>query len=86
MTTPWTTSALCAQVDPEMWFPEKGGVGYAPARRICMRCPVRPECLDDAMTSETPGERNGMRAGLTPRQRDRAAAADHANDDERSAA
>lgn len=74
MTAPWTVSALCAQVDPEMWFPEKGGVGYAPARRTCMRCPVRAECLADAMTTETSGERQGMRGGMTPKQRDQAAA------------
>jgi WhiB family transcriptional regulator, redox-sensing transcriptional regulator len=37
-------SALCAQVDPELFFPEKGGTP-APAKSICARCPVTALCL-----------------------------------------
>lgn len=40
----WTASALCAQVDPEVWFPEKGEKN-ADAKRICARCEVREQCL-----------------------------------------
>ena len=41
----WADEALCAQSDPDLWFPEKGIIPYA-ARRICFRCPVRRQCLD----------------------------------------
>jgi WhiB family transcriptional regulator, redox-sensing transcriptional regulator len=40
----WTLSALCAQVDPEFWFPEKGG-STREAKKVCSVCPVRAECL-----------------------------------------
>ena len=40
----WKDDGLCAQIDPELWFPEKGH-NAAQARRICFRCPVRPQCL-----------------------------------------
>jgi WhiB family redox-sensing transcriptional regulator len=38
-------SNLCSQVDPEIFFPEKGGSTKA-AKMICSRCIVQPECLD----------------------------------------
>ena len=37
-------SALCAQVDPELFFPEKGQPG-APAKAVCAACPVTALCL-----------------------------------------
>ena len=40
----WTLSALCAQVDAEFWFPEKGG-STREAKKVCSACPVRAECL-----------------------------------------
>lgn len=46
--------ALCAQADPELFFPDKGG--RAPeARRICAACPVRQECLDFAIAEGVTG-------------------------------
>ncbi|WP_043603086.1 MULTISPECIES: WhiB family transcriptional regulator [Protofrankia] len=37
--------ALCAQVDPELFFPEQGdGAGAQAAREICRRCGVRKLC------------------------------------------
>lgn len=47
----WTLDALCAQVDPELWFPDKGG-STGDAKRICMECPVRAECLQYALDHE----------------------------------
>jgi WhiB family redox-sensing transcriptional regulator len=61
----WADSALCAQTDPELFFPGKGGTS-APAKRICAACPVRAECLQDALDR---GERFGIRGGLSERQR-----------------
>lgn len=50
----WMEEALCAQVDPDMWFPPVGERGTE-AKKICMRCPVREQCLDYALNaSENP--------------------------------
>ena len=61
----WRDQALCAQTDPELFFPDKGGTS-APAKRVCARCPVRAECLQDALDT---GERFGIRGGLSERER-----------------
>jgi hypothetical protein len=37
----WQERALCAQTDPEAFFPEKGG-STREAKRVCMSCDVRP--------------------------------------------
>lgn len=39
----WMASALCAQADPDAFFPEPGR-STRPAKKVCERCPVRPEC------------------------------------------
>lgn len=74
---PWMLDALCAQADPDAWFPERGGSHrYATARTICHECPVLARCLDYAMRMEggvTAHYRNGMYAGLTPQERARLA-------------
>ena len=57
----WRAHALCAQVDPELWFPEKGG-SAAPAKRICFACPVRIECLSYALET---GQDDGIWGGHT---------------------
>lgn len=63
----WRDSALCAQVSPDMWFPDPGASSEA-AREICWQCPVREECLFDALFEER--ELNwGIRGGLTPKAR-----------------
>lgn len=41
---PWMQDALCAQTDPELFFPELGGSTHA-AKAICAKCPVRAACL-----------------------------------------
>lgn len=43
-TDQWQDRALCAQTDPEAFFPEKGG-STREAKKICMGCEVRHECL-----------------------------------------
>lgn len=57
-------SALCAQVDPELFFPEKGG-NPAPAQAVCAACPVTALCLDTFGPLVT----DGVVGGLTARQR-----------------
>lgn len=60
-------AGLCAEVDPDMWFPEKGGTTHE-AKRICGRCPIRAECLEGALAR---GERFGVWGGLSERERRR---------------
>lgn len=37
----WQERALCAQTDPESFFPEKGG-STREAKKVCLACEVRP--------------------------------------------
>jgi WhiB family transcriptional regulator, redox-sensing transcriptional regulator len=62
---PWTDLALCAQADPEAWFPEKGGSTRLP-KLICRGCEVRGECLDYALETD---QRFGVWGGLSERER-----------------
>ncbi|XNZ00534.1 WhiB family transcriptional regulator [Micrococcus luteus] len=63
----WQVDALCAQTDPEAFFPEKGG-STRDAKKVCGSCPVRQECLDYAMAND---ERFGIWGGLSERERRR---------------
>jgi WhiB family redox-sensing transcriptional regulator len=63
----WQDRALCAQTDPEAFFPEKGG-STREAKRVCTTCPVRTECLEYALASD---ERFGIWGGLSERERRR---------------
>ncbi|PII84168.1 transcription factor WhiB [Leucobacter sp. OLJS4] len=66
-TLAWQSDALCAQTDPEAFFPEKGG-STREAKRICESCEVRSECLDYALAND---ERFGIWGGLSERERRR---------------
>lgn len=63
----WQENALCAQTDPEAFFPEKGG-STREAKRICMGCEVRDKCLEYALAND---ERFGIWGGLSERERRR---------------
>lgn len=63
----WQDKALCAQTDPEAFFPEKGG-STREAKRICQGCEVRSECLGHALDND---ERFGIWGGLSERERRR---------------
>ena len=63
----WQDKALCAQTDPEAFFPEKGG-STREAKKICLGCEVRHECLDYALAHD---ERFGIWGGLSERERRR---------------
>lgn len=74
----WVDESLCAQVDPELFFPDTKGQNatqahqYDAARSICQQCPVARQCLDAAMESEHSASvyyRFGMFGGLTPVER-----------------
>lgn len=63
----WQADALCAQTDPEAFFPEKGG-STRDAKRICTTCEVKAQCLDYALAND---ERFGIWGGLSERERRR---------------
>jgi len=63
----WMADGLCAQVDPELWFPEKGG-STREAKAVCGRCEVRPECLAYALAHD---DRFGVWGGVAERDRRR---------------
>lgn len=61
----WQTDSLCAQTDPEAFFPEKGG-STRDAKKICSSCEVRSNCLEYALEND---ERFGIWGGLSERER-----------------
>jgi WhiB family transcriptional regulator, redox-sensing transcriptional regulator len=63
----WRLDALCAETDPEAFFPEKGG-STREAKRVCVGCDVRAECLEYALAND---ERFGIWGGLSERERRR---------------
>ena len=63
----WQVDALCAQTDPEAFFPEKGG-STRDAKRVCTSCEVKAECLEYALQND---ERFGIWGGLSERERRR---------------
>jgi len=61
----WQERALCAQTDPEAFFPEKGG-STREAKKVCLTCEVRNDCLEYALMND---ERFGIWGGLSERER-----------------
>ena len=61
----WREQALCAQTDPESFFPDKGG-SPREAKQVCLSCAVRVECLNDALDND---ERFGVWGGLSEKER-----------------
>jgi WhiB family redox-sensing transcriptional regulator len=62
---PWTEHAICAQTDPDAFYPDKGG-STKDAKRVCRSCPVIAECLAYALDH---GDRYGVWGGLSWRER-----------------
>lgn len=68
----WWNHGACRGHDPNLWFPEWPKPNeYRQARKICATCPVRKQCLDDALKRETGSLRYGMFGGTTPLERER---------------
>lgn len=63
----WHLYALCAQTDPDAFFPDKGG-STRNAKRICSGCEVKRPCLEYALAND---ERYGIWGGLSERDRRR---------------
>lgn len=62
----WMEDAVCASIDPELWFPPRGG-NPSPAKKICDTCPVQAECLEYGAAEPV-----GIWGGLSARDRLRA--------------
>lgn len=67
----WRELGLCAQTDPDAFYPEHGG-SATEAKRICAGCEVRDRCLADALARD---ERFGIWGGLSGYERRRLRAA-----------
>jgi WhiB family redox-sensing transcriptional regulator len=67
----WRLDAACAQVDPELFFPETGQVPQAAAaKQVCAGCAVRGPCLEAALHGPQAREdHSGIFAGTTARER-----------------
>jgi WhiB family redox-sensing transcriptional regulator len=61
----WLESANCTSTDPEIFFSEESNTVKS-ARKICEECPVKTECLNDAIEKD---DQFGIRGGLTARER-----------------
>lgn len=71
MSADWRVQAACRGVDTHIFFSEIGQKDpYKEARSYCSRCEVRSECLAAAFREEPDVSMiYGMRAGLTPEER-----------------
>lgn len=60
----WRREAACLEEDPDVFF--GGGVTVHRARTICRPCPVRTQCLAQALATD---EQYGIWGGLTFEER-----------------
>jgi WhiB family redox-sensing transcriptional regulator len=67
----WRLDAACADVDPELFFPETGQVPQAAqAKAVCAGCAVRGPCLEAALHGpQARDDHSGIFAGTTARER-----------------
>lgn len=75
----WMLSAACRGVGGDFFFPpnndDRSDVPtgyYNQARKVCERCPVRPECLEAVLDMEqglSVHSRHGIWAGFSPHER-----------------
>lgn len=63
----WQRSANCLGVDPDLFFPERGG-STREAKEVCRGCIVREDCLQYALDNS---EKFGIWGGLSERERRR---------------
>ena len=61
----WLDAGLCAQTDPEAFFPDKSGTSTA-AKRTCAACDVITECLAYALADPS---LEGVWGGTSVRER-----------------
>jgi WhiB family transcriptional regulator, redox-sensing transcriptional regulator len=64
MVTEWAANAACRSADPDLLFVQ--GAAQNRAKTICLGCPVRTECLADALDNRV---EFGVWGGMTERER-----------------
>lgn len=62
----WREDAVCIDHGPEMFFPERHQALAQQAKAVCKTCPVRMECLDEAIANN---ERFGIWGGMDTLER-----------------
>ena len=63
----WQSDGLCAQTDPDVFYPEHGDKHAAQvAKRVCAECPVIKKCLTSALRWNEP---YGIWGGMSPKER-----------------
>lgn len=60
----WPTRARCVGTDPEALFVQ--GAAQHQAKKVCSGCPVRTQCLAEALNNRT---EFGIWGGMTERER-----------------
>jgi WhiB family redox-sensing transcriptional regulator len=60
----WSAQSACNGVDPDALF--VSGAAQNSAKAVCQRCPVRTECLSDALDNQV---EFGVWGGMTERER-----------------
>jgi len=63
----WMLQAHCRGMNPAVFFPTDGA-GFEAARRVCVECPVRTECLEYALVNRID---QGAWGGTSERERRR---------------
>ena len=69
----WQRSAACVDIDAELFFHPESERGPdsrhrdSQAKRVCLACPVRVECLDVALSVREP---YGIWGGTSPEDRE----------------
>lgn len=66
---PWWRNGICAEIGPDIFFVEVGE-SVADAKAACRLCPVRIQCLADALVSDI---EYGIFGGLSRLERRRLA-------------
>lgn len=64
MTVDWASTAACREGDPDALFVQ--GAEQNVAKKVCKGCPVRMECLADALDNNV---EFGVWGGMTERER-----------------
>lgn len=63
----WKAQGACLGADADLWFPGRGKNQDAKeAKAVCLKCPVRQECLDYAIANV---EKHGVWGGKSERER-----------------
>lgn len=66
----WREQAACLNLPIELFFPlESKSFSYDDGKEVCKICPVKKDCLIDALETEISTNMYGLRGGLTPKYR-----------------